>query len=93
MLRTKSLQAQLKSGSIKRKGQLEVFWTSVFFMYCAIRIDNRYLILAPFEHFRRGHIGNPAFFIDLKAHPHIAEWINNEFLGFEKNSECTSFSM
>lgn len=67
--------------------RLEVFLTEVFCMHCVMRIDNRYLILSPFDHFRGVHIDAPAIVLSAQKYEDILKWAAKEFDGFRERSE------
>ncbi|MCX4820237.1 hypothetical protein OG883_10020 [Streptomyces sp. NBC_01142] len=76
----------LRGDPSSRKGELEVWWTTTFCMWCLVLIDRRWLIIDPFDHFRRGAIEGPGVLIDLDKNPDWAVWAEKEIAGFRANA-------
>ena len=83
-IRNTPQKIQALRGAAPRKGRLQVWWTSTFCMWCLVLIDNRWLIIDPFDHFRRGQIEGPAFVIDLEQNPEWRGWADKELVGFRE---------
>jgi hypothetical protein len=66
---------------------VEVRYTSRYIMHCLMRLDDKRVILSPFDHFRRGRIEGPAFLIDTNVLPHLGEWADKELRGFAEDTQ------
>jgi len=65
---------------------LEVFYTDTFIMHCLMRIDEKRILLSPFDHFRRSHIEGPAWLVESDRYKPVAQWAQKEFEGFRKSA-------
>lgn len=78
----------------RRAGQesatFDCYLTSTFIMHCMIRVDERLLILSPFDHFRQERIDAPALAINLAGRAHLVRWARKEFDGFLADAELWS---
>ncbi|WP_146022226.1 hypothetical protein [Streptomyces sp. CB02959] len=81
----------LRGDPSSRKGKLEVWSTRTFCMWCLVLIDRRWLIVDPFDHFRRGAIEGPGFVIDLEQNPEWLAWADKELSGFKNTGTKESF--
>jgi hypothetical protein len=78
----------------KKKGAtLEIYWTDVFNMYCLMSIDERYLMISPYDHFRRGKIEAPTFLIPIAKSSRWYEWARKEFDGFREGASLEKKSV
>ena len=69
-----------------RTNILEVYFTDHMIWYCGIRLDNRVLILSPFEHRRNMRVEAPVVIIQLDENREIREWFDKEFSWLIQNS-------
>ena len=73
-----------------RTNALKIYFTDNMIWYCGIRLDNRTLILSPFEHKRTMRVEAPAIVIPLDDFKEVQDWFDKEFSGLLEQSKRKS---
>lgn len=86
--------AALLDASKNRSAKLEVYRTDRFIMGCIVIIDESYVVISPFDHFRRGHIEAPAVVVRVnERHRAVHEWAKKELDEFIKIADHEPYSL
>ncbi len=85
--RTSGKFQELRNSANNPTSKLNIFITDQITWYCAVRFDERYLILSPYEHTHDVSVQSPAVVIPLdNNHPKINDWFNKEMRHFAQKS-------